>query len=325
MSSFNLKFTTKAYSEREAWNFLSVNGPELNLSIRQLANLWNWHKSKVERFLKILRTETLIETKISQGKTTIAILTNSMLGKANSFVTQDNFEATIGTRGLEADQENLSRDNFEDNNVVIPTQDIQVVEENIETESRQFQDDLTFKEEKKKRSKKRKEEIKEKPLLKEGKKENIFSENVFADFSSDENLSSESDENAKEVLEEISTKLPVLKRYPDNVSAEDVLDWAEKNLPQNINIEWELEKFKEYHKSKGNKQMKDAVAFFRGWLMKSIEFHKSNNTKTVGGNNHEYVKFSQNRETKTEFERFLAGGYRAVDKLKGSGLVRQTC
>lgn len=324
MKNIDLKFATKAYSEREAWKFLTVNGPELNISIRQLASLWNWHKSKIERFLKVLRTETLIETKISHGKTTITMLTNSMVDKANNFITQDNFKIKIKTQNLKLDQENLSRDNFEDNNETLQTQSIQSIEQNSETESRQFYDICTLKEEKKKRSKKRKEEIKEKTLLKEGKKEKNFSENVLADFSSEENFLSESDKNAQEVLEEISTKLPVLKRYPDNVTAEDVLDWAEKNLPQNINIEWELEKFKEYHKPKRNKQMKDAVAFFKGWLKKSIEFNSINNIKTLGGNSHEHFKFSQNRETKTEFERFLAGGYRAVDRIRGSRLDRQT-
>ena len=322
MKPINLKFATRAYSEREALSFLQSHAPEIHISIRQLANLWNWHKSKVERFLKVLRTETLIETKISHGKTNITILTNPPIKEECNSNDQDNIETLIEADIKEATIENLSRDNFEDNSEIVLAQDIQCIEKYCETKPRQFQDDLSLKEEKKKRSKKRKEEIKEKTLPKEGKKEKFFSESFF---DSQATLSNELDENEKAVLEEISTKLPVLKRYPENVTAEDVLDWAEKNLPQNINIEWELEKFKEYHKSKGNKQMKDAVAFFRGWLKKSIEFNINNNIKAIGGNNHGYTKFSQNREAKTEFERFLAGGYRAVDKLKGSGLVWQTC
>ncbi len=321
MKNIDLKFVNSAYSKREAWNFLSVNGPELNISIRQLANIWNWHKSKVERFLKFLILEELIETKISQNKTIIIVLTNSELNEDSKLNCRDIFE----TENITLNQENLSRDNFEDNSETVIAQDIQDTQEITKTNPRQFSDNCFDKEEKKKRSKKRKEEIKEKTLLKEGKKEKIFSKNNFSDFAFSKVSSLESDENSKEVLEEISTKIPVLKRYPDSVTAEDILDWAEKNLPQEINIYTELEKFKEYHRARGNKQMKDAVAFFRGWLMKSIEFHKINNIKIIGDNHHEYVKFSKNRETKTEFERFLAGGYRALDKLGRSGLDWQTC
>ncbi len=321
MKNIDLKFVNSVYSKREAWKFLSVNGPELNISIRQLASFWNWHRSKVERFLKFLILEELIETKISHGKTTIIVLENSSLKEINEPNYRDNFE----TKNITLNQENLPRDNFEDSSETVIAKDIQNVQEIIETKSRQLRGNFTSKEEKKKRSKKRKEEIKEKTLLKEGKKEKIFSENNFSDFTFSEVSSLESDENEQAVIEEISTKLPVLKRYPDSVTAEDVLDWAEKNLPQEINVYSELEKFKEYHRAKGNKQMKDAVAFFRGWLMKSIEFHKINNIKIIGDNHHEHVKFSKNRETKTEFERFIAGGYRAVDKLRRSGLDWQTC
>ncbi len=150
MDNFNLKIAAKAYSEREAWGFLQANGPELNLSIRNLAILWKWHRSKVERFLKILRTETLIEIKTSQGKTTIITLVNKGVDEANHLDPQDNIETLNETDTQEIKIKNQSRDSFEDISEISSAQEIQVFEEISETKSRQFQDTFVFEEEKKK-------------------------------------------------------------------------------------------------------------------------------------------------------------------------------
>jgi hypothetical protein len=316
MNSFNLKIAALSYSEREAWTFLQVNGPEVNLSIRNLGILWKWNRSKVERFLKFLKSETLIETKISHGKTTIIIQANQCINEVSHFNSRDNFETEIETVVEETGITKLARDSFEIISETLKIQEIQDAQEISETESRQFQDSYAFEEEKKKRSKKRKEEIKEKTLLKEGKKEKDFSENNFA---------FDSDENEKAVLEEISTKLPVLKNYPENVTAEDILDWAEKNIPQGINVEWELEKFKDYHRFKPKTKIKDAVAYFRNWLRKAAEFKQKNqNFNSNTGNHHDQFNNScQANQRTTEFQRFLAGGARALNKHSWSGLDRQ--
>ena len=56
----------EAFSKREALNWLTnkANASEINLSIRHIAKIWNWHKSKVERFIKFLKENALIETAI---------------------------------------------------------------------------------------------------------------------------------------------------------------------------------------------------------------------------------------------------------------------
>jgi hypothetical protein len=324
MNNFNLKIATTPYSEREAWTFLQVNGPELNISIRNLGLLWNWHKSKVERFLKFLKSETLIETKTSQGKTTIITLLNQDIDKVRKLESQDNFETLSETQIEERNITNSLRDSFEAKNKILEPQETHDFQKIEETNPRQFQDSYAFEKDKKKRSKKRKEEIKEKTLLKEGKKERDFSENenLLNNFFAKD----ESSKEAEEVLEEISTKLPVLKNYPENVTAEDILDWAEKNLPQSINVEWELEKFKDYHRAKPKIKLKDAVAYFRNWLRKAAEFNQQNqNLKIIQkGNYHDQFNNScQTNQRTTEFQRFLAGGARALNKHSWSGLDRQ--
>ena len=121
--------------------------------------------------------------------------------------------------------------------------------------------------EKKKRSKKRKEEIKEKTPLKGGKKEKKNSSNsvVFSCFESS---------NETQVLKEILSQKP--KIGPTSVVAEDVIDWAEKNLPKTIDLEWELEKFKDYHRSRPKKPPKDSIAAFRNWLRRATELQNKN-------------------------------------------------
>ena len=64
MNDFNLKLSIKSYNEREAWSFLQTCGPEFTCSIRTLAAIWKWNRSKVEKFLKILKAEMLVETGI---------------------------------------------------------------------------------------------------------------------------------------------------------------------------------------------------------------------------------------------------------------------
>ena len=92
-----------------------------------------------------------------------------------------------------------------------------------------------------------------------------------------------------------------------------------------IILNWELERFKEYHHSRGNKPLKNAVEFFKGWLKQATKFKNNENNNNLknnlGGNYHEFFKYSPNRKSKTEFEKSLAGGARAIDELRRSGLV----
>ena len=279
MSNFELKLALKTYSDREAWVFLQNQGPELLCSIRTLATTWKWHRSKVERFLKSLKAEMLIETGIKLGKTLIIM--------------------------------RQSRDAFRDSNEISVEQDNSMIEEIDKKIARQNQDSCgdsfsdfpNFKEEKKKRSKKRKEEIKEKPLLKEGKKEKKI--NQFFVNGSDS-------PNEIQVLKELLSRQP--KNRPDSVVAEDVIDWAEKNLPKTIDLEWELEKFKDYHRSRPKKPPKDAVAAFRNWLRRATELQNVN----LRRNNYEH--YNNKTAKNNDLERFFAGGIRALDSISRSRL-----
>ncbi|WP_141339717.1 hypothetical protein [Bradyrhizobium sp. USDA 3458] len=84
-------FPDEPFTEREAWQWLigeasfkprtrNIGGKvipldrgQLAASIRFMAERWTWSKSKVERFLKRLKTETMIETASGTGLLVITI------------------------------------------------------------------------------------------------------------------------------------------------------------------------------------------------------------------------------------------------------------
>ncbi len=84
-------FADEAFSEREAWLWLiseaawkgarvrvgnymvNLERGQLSHSVRFMADKWGWHRAKVERFLKRLKTETMIETDARHGVTIITI------------------------------------------------------------------------------------------------------------------------------------------------------------------------------------------------------------------------------------------------------------
>ena len=85
-------FRQELYTEREAWLWLienaspfddakdrsgrfyrPVNRGQLCASIRDMAEIWKWNKSKVERYIKRLTNETMIETESETGILIITI------------------------------------------------------------------------------------------------------------------------------------------------------------------------------------------------------------------------------------------------------------
>jgi hypothetical protein len=75
--SNNFYFANDPFSKREAWQWLIDSAESrgyINCSIRFLSKEWRWHKSKVETFLKSLKTLGLITTAIESAKTSITIL-----------------------------------------------------------------------------------------------------------------------------------------------------------------------------------------------------------------------------------------------------------
>jgi hypothetical protein len=100
----------------------------------------------------------------------------------------------------------------------------------------------------------------------------------------------------------------------EQVSADDVSEFASGLAIEPMQLEWELGKFRDYWLSSCKELPKNGVAAFRNWLRKSIEFKKER------GN---YERFGKTRSTKTSFERFLAGGVRAVAELERDRLDRK--
>jgi Zn-dependent oligopeptidase len=175
MNNFQLKLSTQAYSQREAWNFLKDNGSCLTVSIRQLATLWKWHRSKVERFIKFLKTGAFIETEIVSGRTMIKVNNYnsitpiiSVFLNHNETISEDEFEINKRKKSPNSNKLGEDQDVYDGKfDVTRNEEDNQDNELEFKTISRQNKDSLasaiTLKEEKKKRSKKRKEEIKETP------------------------------------------------------------------------------------------------------------------------------------------------------------------
>ena len=352
-------FAKEAFSKREALDWLINNKMNFNdhgllsVSMSSLANEWKWHKSKVARFLNFLRREVLIDTvSDTTGDTasdTAQPHKNQQIEKINETVGETPIDTDLA---IFCDKTLFIKQNLDDCDTAIDTLvslDLQAFQTSQETETdtnleqnRDRSDDERLeKEEKKKRSKKRKEEIKEKPPLKGGKKEKkIFANQGFLDYEVDTAFDAAKNDNfvdetttlakvaadiadninEKQVLNEILSKKP--KSQPDSVVVEDVIDWAEKNLPTEINVEWELEKFKDYWRSYTRKPAKDAVAAFRNWLRRAIELKNKNlsrdSNKYLGGNDNGY---NQNNATwSPDIERFFTGGIKALDSISRSRL-----
>lgn len=53
---------------------LSIPRGDLVASVRYLANRWNWHRGRVERFLKMLKEQDMIKTRTETGISIISIL-----------------------------------------------------------------------------------------------------------------------------------------------------------------------------------------------------------------------------------------------------------
>lgn len=93
-------FPTEPFTQREAWEWMIAEASwrderkrigdhivplqrgQLSASVRYLAECWQWTKARVERFLKRLKTETMIET---QSETGINVITICNYEKYQSF------------------------------------------------------------------------------------------------------------------------------------------------------------------------------------------------------------------------------------------------
>jgi hypothetical protein len=277
----NLIFDNEPFTKREAWKWLidnSING-QLPCSIRYLANKWRWCKSKTERFIAKIKSESLIKTTIETGKLLIIIPNYERLT-----VKADDSETLYKTIARQSDNRDQNLKQNQDNNKCI--QDLGNVSfaKNSRKDSGRKQDFFDNKQEKKKRTKKRKEEraLKEKNIPFGNTKKEKCSQNI----------------------------IPF-----ELVEVSDVSQWVEEVLQAPIDLSWELEKFKDYWLSARKKPPKDGIAAFRNWLRTAIEINNKNRSKND--------KFSNKTgERSTSFERFLAGGARAIARVSEHRLDR---
>jgi hypothetical protein len=310
-------FEEESFSKREAWCWLVENAHncEIHCPIRYMASQWRWHRSKVERFIKRLKNETVIETAIKAGKLVITICNyETFTVKAIKAVTSDatpietvlrqNQDKVIlnsrmqdrsdnGTDQGKPDSSTIVETNssqeqdsiFEvvqaqDKNCWLGSQEISALQSSHEPGLRQFPDISAEKEEKKKSTKKRKEEkIKEKNI-------------PYRDTKKEKNRNF----------------VPV-----QLVEKSDVEDWANHTLPISVDLDWELGKFSDYWLSSRRKPPKDGVAAFRNWLRKGIEF------KNYGERN---GKWNHRSERTNGVQNFLSAGAELAAQYARSRLDR---
>jgi hypothetical protein len=139
------------FSKREALNWFankaSGTASDKNLSIRHIASIWKWHRSKVERFIKLLKEKGLIETALETGKASLTHC-NSKLAKDD----KRNIETAIEAKVDSNEPKTSERDRFRI--VINPHQTQQAPclqqddKSSIEINSRQNRDDFESKQKK---------------------------------------------------------------------------------------------------------------------------------------------------------------------------------
>jgi hypothetical protein len=284
-------FKLEPFSKREAWVWLiqsannSNNPGKVKISLRYLASIWRWHKSKVERFIKHLKDELLIETEIVKGKTRISICNYLTLTKGKPSYENDK-ETIIKTEARPNIMETLLCDSCKMQSIQATT----LVDSDIKSDeneytkalTRQNRDGFIWKKKKEKNQKKKKEEsIKEKNIpYRDIKKEKVNDPDIGS----------------------------ILSRH-----ANEVFDFAASIAIEPQEVEWELGKFKDHLECSEKKPPKNMLAAFRNWLRRSVEF---NRFKGRNG------QFNQTKSEPTSFERFLIAGARAIAERKRRRLDR---
>jgi hypothetical protein len=305
------EFENEKFTNREAlcWLIQNSEAMMISCSIRKMAEYWKWHKSRVEKFLKLLKAKSVINTQITKGKLQIEILLSQAECKDNYWDSKlqsyqqlqqktktvlETFAHTISTKGSE---KTVLTDRSEDKSKDI----LFLTQLGLSAEPKTFSKTIletasSAQEEKKKSNKKRKESIKEKNIpFGDTKKENGEDNFLNSDV---------------QVLQPKDSKLLSKNQTPIHlVETKDVEDWAKTTLPFNLDLTWELGKFQDYWNTARKKPPQDGVAAFRNWLRKAVEI-KTNN------NGDKYDRFNNNRKKTSDFERFLIGGAGALDELR---------
>ena len=280
-------FDIDPFSRREAlyWLVEQCRQVELCTSVRTLAYLWRWHRSKVERFIKLLKNELLIETEIKSGKTVIIL--------ARQVIARDMISVI----------ETISRQS-QDNNMRAQRDSLGGINDAAKTQVKK----CTYRQDK----------LLIKTALRQDLDSTGFSE---VDFQKKEKNQKKESFEVYSIKEKTSPYGRVKKENCENllgsleqVSADAVSEFADSLAIKPLELEWELGKFKDHWLSSCKPVPKNAVAAFRNWLRKSIEFKEGRKN---------YERFGKSRPTKTRFEQFLSAGARAVAEFERSRLDRK--
>ncbi len=100
----------------------------------------------------------------------------------------------------------------------------------------------------------------------------------------------------------------------EEVRVDQVEDWARTNLPYEVDLAWELGKFRDHWLASRNKPPLNGVAAFRNWLRNSIEFNKNRNFRRGYG--------KERTDKTTPHDRLFAANARIIARLNSIQLDR---
>jgi hypothetical protein len=292
------------YTQREAITWLIENASENGIvthSIRSLAKVWQWNEPGARRFIKKLAAAALIDV------TSDALGTTIIICNYDEYITSNKRNETASDAANEASRAKSSETHKDEvefdvsgeaglttiNKTLKPNHQAVI---DVVNDSGDFL--ATF--QKKEKNQKKENLQKEKNTPYRGlKKEKVTSEN--ADL---EHVIRPSKSKNQIGFDEVSTFL--------------VEAWAVTNLSSELNLRWELGKFKDYWRSTHKKPPKDGLAAFRNWLRNAEQYQQQNE-----GKNGRY----HSKQQSSGIENFLAAGASLAakysrDRLDGSD-VRQ--
>ena len=287
-------YLNKPLNQREAWGWLlekTQNHSKIQVSIRLLAYKWRWHRSKVERFIKLLKDKGLINTEIKSGKTVIII------AETSAETGEEQFSKEIITV---SDSRDSSR--IDSKPPVINTEQVVFEHCNLDKETylrndsgysekaRQFSTNITLEADGRDSASRYNSST-------EVKAEQV----IVEDHDADEGTSSrynkaafEKDKTLKKIKKEKKQKKKTKKTFKkkkilpmgvqkkkklkknlidfEELTAESMSDFANSLAITADELSWELDKFKDHWRSLAKKP-KDSEAAFRNWVRKAIELN----------------------------------------------------
>ncbi len=319
----NPLFQNESFTKREAFSWLvnnSIDG-QLSITTNMLSLKWNWHVSKVKRFISRLQEESLITKTLKSGKLFIKIISchNDLQATLTNYQSDQNqtnnrLATSIANTGASEICELDANQGCIDNGYLLSKQttnrlsastENSVLSANSRPETDQDLSDCK-KQEKKKRTKKRKEiNTKEKYIP----YRDIQKEKKCVEKADEELLTSNDSHQGYKT--QTNTESSKVRHLIFQIDLADIKSWAKETLPIEIDILWELAKFQDYWMSCSRKLPKNGSAAFRNWLRRIAE-NEINNRGT-----NERFSFKNQKRHSTDFERFLTGGARALDEING--------